>query len=454
MTRPPLPIPLPSGLYYGWVIVVVAWLANMVAATMNPVVFSIFIDPMREELGLSLSGIAWAISIRMLTGGVTAPVMGRLIDSYGARWLGFLGGLISGGVLFSLYFVDNIWLIYTLFAISGISGLGTFGGQLLTIVPVANWFVAKRGRATSIAATGLGAGTALGVPLGLFLINTVGWRWAWVVFGIAIWAVILPGYAFLMRRRPEDLGLLPDGRSPQLAEAADDASGGSGAAAAAAPPDEEVNWTLGQAMRTPVLWFILLTLTVYMFSSSGVLFLRVPYWNELGVAAEHIALGVAADPFTVIFAMLLFGFLAERYPVRFMAVIGGIWRAISMVPLAIGGSHAANVYIHNVTWGIGSGAFAASQNLLIPNYYGRAAQGAIRGISLPLMIAAGALGAPATAYLVDAGVGAGVIWQIGLWMMLAAGIMFFFLKPPRMTESMRAQAEAAAAAQSGGASQP
>ena len=428
-------------MYYGWVIVAIAWLANMVAATMNPVVFSIFIDPMREELGLSLSGMAWAISIRMLTGGVAAPFMGRLIDSYGARWLGFLGGLISGGVLLSLYYVDDILLIYALFALSGISGFGTFGGQLITIVPVANWFVAKRGRATSIAATGLGAGTALGVPLGLFLINTVGWRWAWVVFGVAIWVVILPGYAFLMRRRPEDLGLLPDGRQPQPEAAA---ASESGETPAVPPPVEEVNWTLGQAVRTPVLWFILLSLTIYMFSSSGVLFLRVPFWNDLGIEATHIALGVAADPFTVIFAMLLFGFLAERYPVRFMAVLGGIWRAISMVPLAIGGGHAANVYIHNVTWGIGSGAFAAAQNLLIPNYYGRAAQGAIRGISLPLMIAAGALGAPGTAYLVDSGVGAGVIWQLGLWMMLVSGLMFFFLKPPKPPESMRAQAEAAA----------
>ena len=451
--RPTLPIPLPSGMYYGWVIVAVAWLANMVAATMNPVVFSIFIDPMREELGLSLSHMAWAIAIRLLTGGVVAPFMGRLIDSYGARWLGFLGGLISGAVLLSLYFVDNIWLIYALFAISGISGLGSFGGQLLTIVPVANWFVAMRGRATSIAATGLGVGTALGVPLGLFLINTVGWRWAWVAFGLAIWLVILPGYAFLMRRRPEDLGLLPDGRIPQPAEAAPDASGESGPVLAQAAPVEEVNWTLGQAVRTPVLWFMLLSLTIYMFSSSGVLFLRVPFWNEQGISAAAIAFGVAMDPFTVIFAMLFFGFLAERYPVRFMAVIGGVWRALSMVPLALGGTHAANVYIHNVTWGIGSGAFAASQNLLIPNYYGRTAQGKIRGISLPWMIAAGALGAPATAYLVDSGVGAGVIWQIGLWMMLVAGLMFFFLKPPKPPESMRAELEAAAAARGEGASQ-
>jgi MFS family permease len=415
--------------FYGWVIVAVGWSANLVAATMNPVVFSVFIDPMRDELGLSLSGMAWVISVRMLTGGIMAPLVGRLIDRYGARWLGFFGGFLSGGVLISLYFVYNVWLMYALFAISGISGFGTFGGQLLTIVPAANWFVVKRGRTTSIAATGLGVGTAIGVPIALFIINTVGWRWAWVGFGLAIWAVILPGYGFLMRRRPEDLGLLPDGAVAQTSPVSDDPS---------AVPDqpekaeeEEVSWTLSQALHTPVLWFLLMALTIYMFATSGILFLRVPYWNELGVSSQAIAFGVAADPFTVIFAMLFFGFLAERYPVRFMAVIGGVWRAISMIPLLIGGSYSGYVFLHNITWGVGSGAFAAAQNLIIPTYYGRTAQGAIRGISLPLMIAAGALGAPATAFLIDAGVKATFVWQVGLGLMLFAGLMFFFLKPPK-----------------------
>ncbi|MBI4281914.1 MAG: MFS transporter [Chloroflexi bacterium] len=417
-------------MFYGWVIVATGWSANLVASTMNPVVFSVFIDPMRKELDLNLSAMAWAISIRMLTSGMVAPFLGRLIDIYGARWLGFIGGLLDGGVLISLYFAHSVWQIYALFALSGFSGFGTFGGQLLTIVPVANWFVAKRGRTTSIAATGMGTGTAISVPIALLLINTVGWRWAWVVFGLAIWAVILPGYGLLMRRRPEDLGLLPDGATPQSGPVSE------GTAAKPAVVQEEVNWTLGQAVRTPVLWFILLALTTYMFATSGVLFLRVPYWNEMGVSARAIAFGVAADPFTVIFAMLFFGFLAERYPVRFMAVIGGVWRALSMVPLLVGSSHAALVFFHTIIWGIGSGAFASAQNLLIPTYYGRAAQGAIRGVSLPLMIAAGALGSPAVAYLVDAGVNETVVWQLGMGLMLFAGLMFFFLKPPKLPKEL------------------
>ena len=102
-----------------------------------------------------------------------------------------------------------------------------------------------------------------------------------------------------------------------------------------------------------------------------------------------------------------------------------------MVPLLIGSSHAAYVFSHTIIWGIGSGAFASAQNLMIPTYYGRTAQGAIRGISLPLMIAAGALGSPAVAYLVDAGVDVTLVWQLGMGLMLFAGLMFFFLKPPK-----------------------
>ena len=435
MSTSKAPVKLPSGMFYGWAIVAVGWSANLVTCTMNPVVFSVFIDPMRDDLGLKLSDMAWAISARMLATGVISPFLGGIIDRYGTRWLGVFAGLLAGATCIALYFADSIWVIYLLFAISGISGFGSFGGQLLTIVPVANWFVIKRGRATAIAATGMGVGTTLGVPIALLLINTVGWRMAWVIFGIAIWLVVIPGYGIFMRRKPEDLGMLPDGESVS----------GSNAETLSLEDRNEVreerieeNWTLGQALRTPVLWFILLALTVHTFATGGVLFLRVPFWNDIGISAGAIAFGVALDPFTVIFTMLIFGFLAERYPIRVIGAIGGVWRAISMAPLVLMGNHTSQVFVHNITWGIGSGAFGTAQNLIIPAYYGRLAQGAIRGISLPIMIVAGALGAPVVAYMVDAGMNLGIIWNASLAMMFVAGLMFLFLKPPklRMTQEI------------------
>ena len=185
----------------------------MVSCFMNPVVFSIFIDPMRNDMNVGLGALAWVMSIRMLSGGLATPVIGRLLDKYGARWVGSFGGFVAGLSLVGFYFADNLWSLYLFAFLGGLSGMGVAGGggQLLTTLPVANWFVAKRGRAVAITSTGMGIGTTISAPMGLLLINTIGWRSTWLVFGLIIWLVVIPGYGIFMRRRPEDVGLLPDG---------------------------------------------------------------------------------------------------------------------------------------------------------------------------------------------------------------------------------------------------
>lgn len=415
-----------SRIFYGWVIVGTCWSTLMVSSVMNPVVFSVFVDPMRKELDIGLGTIAWAMSIRMISGGVVTPIIGRVIDKYGARWLGCFSGFLAGGSLIGLYFVQDLWLLYGLAAIGGMSGMAVAGaGQLLTVVPVSNWFIAKRGRAIAIATTGMGIGTMISAPLALFMISEIGWRLTWLIFGLVVWIVVIPGFSIFMRRRPEDMGLVPDGLNPEdSSELNNDLDKRN--------MNSEVNWTVGQAMRTQVLWLILLSLGIYAFCSAGILFLRVPFWNEIGIPTTMIGIGIAIDPFTVIFAILFFGFLAERYPIRFMAMIGGVWRALSMIPLILVGGNSYSVILHNFVWGVGSGAFSISQNLIIPTYFGRYSQGSIGGIILPLTIIAGALGAPALGYLIDAGLSTVTVWKIGCVFMLAAGLLFFFLKPPKL----------------------
>ncbi|MCX6021427.1 MAG: MFS transporter [Chloroflexi bacterium] len=421
-----LPIPLPKGVYYGWVIVAVVFLTNMVGASMNGVVFSMFIVPMRQELGVSLGTMAWGLTVSQLCAGFMAPITGPLIDRYGTRWMGVATGVICGGALISLYFADNIWLMYLRFAITGITGLGTPGGNLITIVPAGNWFVAKRGRAMAIARSGMGLGTTLGVLIAQVLIQMVGWRMTWVIFGLLIWITMIPAYGLLMRRRPEDLGLHPDGAltAPAPVQAR--------AAAGPQPKQGEVDWTPREAIRTWVLWFMIAAFTLNGFAGAAAIFLRVPYWTQLGISPQTISYGVATDPFTVLTLGLVFGFLTERYAVRFMAVVGGIGRAISMLPLLFMPGHAASVYAHNITWGIGSAGFATTQTQIVPTYFGRRAQGTIMGIQVPFNIAAAAMGAPLAGYLVDGGMNIDLVWWFSCLGMLIPGLAFFFMKPPKM----------------------
>ena len=201
----------PPRFYYGWVIIACVWLANFVTVTMNPIIFAFFLDHMVVDLGLQRSTLVWGITIRLISGGLFAPYLGRFVDKHGSRWAGVAAGLLVGVVLAGFSLASNIWVLYGLFLVSGLTGFGIFGGNVLTMVPPANWFVAKRGRAVTIAGSGQLFGTAVFAILSAVLIEAFGWREAWAIFAVVAVAGTVPTYALLMRRRPEDMGLLPDG---------------------------------------------------------------------------------------------------------------------------------------------------------------------------------------------------------------------------------------------------
>lgn len=415
-------------MFYGWVIVAVSFMGNWVTAPLNPVVFSIFIVPIRSDLGISLSTLAWCITVRMVSAGISAPILGKLVDKHGARWLGVACASWAGTCLIALSFASNVWVMYALFFISGFSGFGVFGGgQILTGVPPANWFIAKRGRAISYAMAGGGLGTATWVAISAFLIGAIGWRQAWFLYGIMIVVVLVPMYGLLMRRRPEDVGLFPDGAAeppPQITQQATPGAVFHGRTA-------EVNFTLQEAMRTTALWASLAAFTAYTFATNAILFLRVPYWSDLGIASGAIGIGVATDPFVVMLCGLLFGTLADKYPVRFITGSGGIFRGASMAVLFFTQPAASWVFAHNILWGVGSAGMATGQNVLIPQYFGRLAQGAIRGFTAPIMIGAGAMSPPLVGYLLDAGVTNRTVFTVAGVIMVCAGAVFPFLRAPR-----------------------
>ncbi len=420
--------PIRTPFFYGWVIVAVSFLGNWITAPLNPVVFSIFIVSLRNDLGVSLGTLAWCISLRQISAGISAPVLGNLVDKYGSRWLGAGCALWAGLCLCALSYAGNIWWMYGLFFVSGFSGFGVFGGgQIVTGVPPANWFVAKRGRAVSYATMGGGLGTASWSFISSYLVTTIGWREAWFLYGIMIAAVLVPAYALLMRRNPEDVGLFPDGATSAPVEAS------AAPAAGSKRPVAETNFTLQQAMRTSTLWLMVLAFTLHTFATNPILFLRVPFWTDAGVLPFWIGLAVAADPFVVMLFTLVFGYMVERFPLKVITLTGGTFRALSMLPLLVVSPYAVWAFAHNVTWGVGSAGMGTGQNLSIPAYFGRRAQGAIRGFTAPIMIGAGSMSPPLIGGLVDAGILTDRMVFIGAAaMMFFAGSLFLVMKTPTL----------------------
>jgi MFS family permease len=429
--------------YYGWVIVACAWLANFTTTSANPLVFSFFLFPMSESLGLKPSDLVWGITIRSVAGGLFAPYFGQIIDRHGSRWPGALSGIVVGATLIGFSSITNIWVLYALFFVSGLTGFSIFGGNVLTIVPPANWFIAKRGRAISIASSGQLVGSAASAIAAAFLIGRFGWQTAWAIFGVIAFLGVTPGYALFMRRKPEDMGLLPDGAAPRTAEEA--AADAAMPAAIVARGKERYEFTVGEALRTPALILHVAAFTTMLAVISPFLLFRNHYWQELGFSPQLIAIGIALDPFTVAVMSIAMGVVAERVPIRYVGAFGGVWRLLGMLPLTLGATWPASVLVHNFVWGIGSGTTSVFQTLMIPDYFGRAHQGAIRGAVTPVMVIVGSLGGPLGGYLLDAGMSYsmffwGIFGAVGL-----ASASILLQTPPRPPARLQAEADAHAA---------
>ncbi len=414
----------PARLYYGWVMVASAFTINTVVSPLNAVVFSFLIGPMSEDLGVSRSALAWCLTLRLIASGLSGPMIGVLLDRHGARWLGAACGAIGGGTMIVLgATADSLWFVYLLFAISGLAGFGGPAGQLLTVVPLARWFVALRGRALSVATTGMPLGTVFFIPLTSALVAAIGWRATTVWFGAVVAGVVVLVSVLFVRRTPEDMGLHPDGASGPVTES-------DGPPTRAQLLATSRDWTVAEAMRTPAMWLILGSMAIAGASLTGTLVYRVDFWRSLGMSANLVGLGTALDPACVVFSALAFGVLAERVPVRYLGFIGLAGLSASIVPMVVSDGAAWTIVAHNAIWGIAAGGWITLNNMIWPNYFGRRYLGAIRGIVLPLSIITTSVGPPVYGYLLDI-LAPSQVWMISTGAFAAAAVLVLLARPPK-----------------------
>ena len=195
--------------FYGWTIVVVAALGSFSASTETFPVLSIFLKPITEEFGWTRAQFTGPLTIGGLLGSAIALATGPLVDRYGPRWA-LAGAYAAIGVAFVVMaFVADLWQFYGVQIIARSMNTGVLAVASAVVIP--NWFVAKRGRAMAVSNLGFPAGASL-MPLVIALVTGWdGWRLAAVTAGVLILAVSAVPTALLLRRRPEDMGLLPDG---------------------------------------------------------------------------------------------------------------------------------------------------------------------------------------------------------------------------------------------------
>jgi cyanate permease len=300
---------------------------------------------------------------------------------------------------------------------------------LVVNVTISRWFVRMRGRALAFA--GMGHGLAkVGMPLlAASLILHMGWRGAWIVFGLLTLLLVVGPALLFMRRRPEDMGLLPDGRSPAAPEQSADARSTDSKKARAGSMDE-IAWSRREALRTPAFWLIVTTFGVAHVGVSGLNLHVFSYVSDQGHSAMVAALVMSTIAFMQFSTPIVWGLLAERQDIgrlimaKFLIQAAGISWALSDPGLI-------SLYGGFFLYGIGMGGTSILAELIWANYFGRISLGKIRGLGSLLTHAFSAGGPPFFGFLFDATQSYRLSFSIFIALLFASAILSLFLRPPR-----------------------
>ncbi|MEK7782353.1 MAG: MFS transporter, partial [Candidatus Binatota bacterium] len=177
----------------------------------------VFLKPLTEDLGVSRGVFSLLRSGESLIGAGLAPMVGSLVDRQGGRLLMTFGALVVGAGFIVLSQVDEFWQ-FAIVRWSLVSVGDAFMGSMVINVTLARWFIRRRGRAFALSSMGIGFGK-VGMPIfAASLLVWLGWRLTWAAFGLLTLALVVGPALTYMRRRPEDMGLHPDGISNPFSE--------------------------------------------------------------------------------------------------------------------------------------------------------------------------------------------------------------------------------------------
>ena len=399
--------------HYAYLVLGASMAGGYVRGAMSVSCLSVFILPMTQEFGWSMSLFAGAVSLGGILAALVVPMLGPVVDRYGSRVVLTATLSLIGVVAFLLAVVTDSLMFY----IAYILGRMAFAGpaELAIGTTVSNWFVRTRARALALVQIAMGLGMTSLPFIAQMAINAADWRTAWIVLGIIVTlAGVIPSALFI-RRRPEDMGLLVDADTPPEPGSRNPV------------PDqiEEPAYTLAQALRTPTLWFLAAFTALIFMVQAGVSLHQVPHLIQRGLSPTEAALMVSLFAGASAFAGLLWARIYRVTGIRRTLVLCALLMGLgaflltrvesvagaAFTVLLFGGSLGGVINMTYVAWA---------------DYYGRASLGAIRGVTIPVQVAGQAMGPIVAGVLFDltgtyyvslvgftavALVAAGVVWM-------------------------------------------
>lgn len=411
-TRTSLATGINERVFYGWVMVLVAGLGIFASGPGQSHTFSVFVAPISEDLGITVTAIAFAYALATVGAAFLLPFVGKQVDRFGPRWS--LTGIVIGLGLACLFFgaaANMIWLVIG-FGLLRFLGQGSM--MLGSANLVAQWWSAKRGFAMSLMALGFAASMAVHPQLGRWLIELFGWRGAWVGLGLFTWILMIPVLLVLAVDKPEDMGLSPDNAAEPV-----DAAGQKPALTGA---------TLPEALRHRAFYLLSLAWLSLAGLVTALHFHNVTIMVRQGVDPAWATSAFTIAAVTMVFTMPLVGRAFDRFRTRWVIAAGLVVQAASLVAVTfVYGVPALVVY--GMIFGLNNAFSMTMFGYIWPRYFGRKHLGRIQGTGQMVGVFAASLGPLPVSFAIDAwGDPTGMLWGLAVIPLVAAVLIVLLVQ--------------------------
>ena len=384
-------------IFYGWWIVLATNIICMIGFGTWLYSFGVFFKPMMDEFGWTRAMTAGAASLRSTQGGIAGPVVGWAVDKWGSRRVIILGGIISGLGFALMALVNSLFMFYLVYGLLLSIGM-SFMLYLPSFTVIAKWFSRGLSRAMAVLAVGAGLGGLIFAPLSAVLIKFGGWRIAFLLIGILVWIVVIP-LALLIREKPEDMGLRPDGDLPEKGPLKKNNPHSS-----TNPSRKMVNpsrdYTLKQALASSTFWLLAGAFFCQSLAHSVVFVHGVPHLTDIGISVEKAAFSIGLLTLVSVVGRLMFGYLGDFFDKRFLFSISYVLMGTGIFVLLYAKTMPM-VYLFILIFGVGFGGNVPLMPAMQAEYFGRTAMGKIQGSMTPLVMFAGAAGPIMAGYFFD-----------------------------------------------------
>lgn len=413
--------------FYGWNIVAASFMAQLAYAEHFSSMLGLFFRPLQNEFGWTRSALAGVQSVARVLEAMTAPLVGPLIDRYGPRVLMPIGAIIVTLAMLGITQIDAIWHFYALRGVTVAIGF-TFMGALVTDVAINNWFIKKRGRAVGIARTGGNVSNIILTPVTVFVIAASGWRPMFVVFAVLTLVVVLVPSIALMRRRPEDMGLHPDGIEPEVAEAEEQTESETGTVDSKVIERQEPVWSRREVLTTATFWLLTASFAIDSMAFQGVNISLAPYIQDLGYEDAMVAAVITFRAVVMAVAVVVMGFLAEYAQKPIVRVIPFLVQALGAF-LFLLAEDPVFLWLAVTVYGLGFSGVLVTQEVVWANYFGRLSLGLVRSLGYLAAFGFGAIGPIAMNAVFDITGSYRPAFTVIIFLFIAAAILMAIARP-------------------------